>query len=140
MISVDRGSLRAQLLNEIAEEMSCLEGDTLNEYLSEVGFDPKELLVDFEASLKFLEASKGRRRFDAARVMLSSSLPKGKLLNFDVSRKRTVFAAVKERMAATGEMTVAARNQKIASEEDLDSFLEACVRLGIIDENGDLKD
>lgn len=140
MTSIDRSSLRAQLLNEITEEISCLEGDALNEYLSEVGFDPKALLVDFEVSLKFLEASKGRRRFDAARAVLSSSLPTAKLLNFDVSRKRTVFAAVKEKMAATGDMTVAARNQKIASEEDLDSFLEACIRLGVIDENGDLKD
>ena len=51
-----------------------------------------------------------------------------------------MFAAVRGRMESTGEMTLAARNKKIESEEDLDSFLEACVKLGVINENGDLKD
>jgi hypothetical protein len=36
-------------------------------------------------------------------------------------------------------MTIAARNQRIEAEEDLDSFLEACIKLGVIDENGNLK-
>jgi hypothetical protein len=36
-------------------------------------------------------------------------------------------------------MTIAARNQKIEDEADLDSFLEACVRLGLIDSEGNLK-
>lgn len=37
-------------------------------------------------------------------------------------------------------MTLAARNQKLDAEEDMDAFLEACIRLGIIDENGNLKE
>ncbi|WP_375786917.1 hypothetical protein ACE10Z_04860 [Bradyrhizobium sp. Pha-3] len=139
-MSIDRGSLRMQLLNEISDEMSGLEGGALDEYLSQMGFKPKELLVDFEASLRVLDATKGRRRFDMARAVLSSNSPSSNVLNLEASRKQSVFTAVKERMAATGEMTVAARNQRIASEEDLDSFLAACLRLGVIDENGDLKD
>lgn len=143
MKSADRGSsFRAQLLDEISEEIGRLEGEPLDEYLRDVGLDPKGLLVDFEMSLKLLATSHGRRRFDEARAMLaaSPSPSAGKLLDLDVARKRSVFAAVKERMDATGEMTVAARNRKITSEEDLDSFLQACVRLGVIDENGELKD
>ncbi|WP_315755847.1 hypothetical protein [Bradyrhizobium sp. SZCCHNRI2007] len=140
MMSIDRGSLRTQLLNEVSDEMSGLDGGALDEYLSQMGFEPKELLVDFEASLRVLDATKGRRRFDMARAVLSSNSPSSNVLNLEASRKQSVFTAVKERMAATGEMTVAARNQRIASEEDLDSFLAACLRLGIIDENGDLKD
>ncbi|WP_316206117.1 hypothetical protein [Bradyrhizobium sp. SZCCHNR3058] len=139
-MSIDRGSLRTQLLNEVSDEMSGLDGGALDEYLSQMGFEPKELLVDFEASLRVLDATKGRRRFDMARAVLSSNSPSSNVLNLEASRKQSVFTAVKERMAATGEMTVAARNQRIASEEDLDSFLAACLRLGIIDENGDLKD
>lgn len=37
-------------------------------------------------------------------------------------------------------MTIAARNRKIADENDLDVFLEACLRLGLIDSEGNLKD
>jgi len=38
----------------------------------------------------------------------------------------------------TNDMTIAARNQKIDDEGDLDSFLEACLRLGVIDSDGNL--
>jgi hypothetical protein len=37
-------------------------------------------------------------------------------------------------------MTIAARNRTIEDEKDLDVFLEACLRLGMIDSEGNLKD
>jgi hypothetical protein len=37
-------------------------------------------------------------------------------------------------------MTIAARNRRIESEDDLDSLLEAWLRLGVIDESGNLKE
>jgi hypothetical protein len=37
-------------------------------------------------------------------------------------------------------MTIAARNRTIEDENDLDVFLEACLRLGMIDSEGNLKD
>ncbi len=37
-------------------------------------------------------------------------------------------------------MTLAARNQKVEAEEYMDPVLEACIRLGIIDENGNRKE
>jgi hypothetical protein len=37
-------------------------------------------------------------------------------------------------------MTIAARNRRIESDDDLDSFLEACLQLGLIDESGKLKE
>src|SRR6185437_3351508 len=132
--------LRAQLLDEIIEEMHALEGEALDEFLSHSGFDPKILLADFDESVRLFEASAGRRLFEAAKVAVSSARRKTNILNLEASRKRSVFSAVKERMATTGEMTIAARNQRIDSDEDLDRFLEACLGLGIIDENGDLKD
>ena len=36
-------------------------------------------------------------------------------------------------------MTIAARNQKIEDEGDLDAFLKACLRLGLIDSEGNVK-
>jgi hypothetical protein len=140
MMVADRDPLRTQLLDEIIEEMHGMKGEALDEFLSRAGFDPSNLLADFDGSLRLMEAAAGRKKFDAARILLSSNRLKGNVLNLEASRKRSVFAAVKVRMESTGEMTLAARNKKIESEEDLDSFLEACVKLGVINENGDLKD
>jgi hypothetical protein len=140
MMAPDRDPLRAQLLDEIIEEMHGMKGEALDEFLSRAGLDPSGLLADFDGSLRLMEASAGRKKFDVARALLSSKRLKSNVLNLEASRKRSVFAAVKGRMETTGEMTLAARNKKIESEEDLDSFLEACVKLGVINENGDLKD
>jgi hypothetical protein len=140
MMGADRDPLRTQLLDEIIEEMHGMKGEALDEFLSRAGFDPSNLLADFDGSLRSMEAAAGRKKFDAARILLTSNRLKSNVLNLEASRKRNVFAAVKVRMESTGEMTLAARNKKIESEEDLDSFLEACVKLGVINENGDLKD
>ena len=139
-MSVDRGSLRAQLLNEITDEMHELEGKALDEVLSDAGFDPQALLADFEGSVRLFGASEGRRMFEAARTAIKSARAGSNALNLEATRKHSVFLAIKQRMATTGEMTIAARNQRMDSEEDLDRFLEACMGLGIIDENGNLKD
>jgi hypothetical protein len=61
------------------------------------------------------------------------------MTSWDIARKRQIFKAVQERSLQTKQMTIAARNQKIDAEEDLDSFLEACIRLGVIDQDGNLK-
>lgn len=140
MMGTDRDPLRTQLLDEIIEEMHGMKGEALDEFLSRAGFDPSDLLADFDGSLRLMEAATGRKQFEAARVLLSSNRLKSNVMNLEASRKRSVFAAVKVRMESTGEMTLAARNKKIESDEDLDSFLEACVKLGVINENGDLKD
>jgi hypothetical protein len=142
MMGTDRKlSLRAELLNEIVDDIRDLHGNELDEYLAEIGFDPADLLGSFESSLASYETKTKRARFDAARehVAISRGRPPATLLTFQLPRKREVFAAVTAHIKATGEMTIAARNQKIEAEEDLDSFLEACFRLGIIDENGNIK-
>lgn len=134
-------SLRAELVNEILDDIKGLHGSELDEYLAEIGFDPVDLLRSFESSLVSYETKEKRKRFDVARehVAISRDRPPATVLAFELSRKREVFAAVAAHIEATGEMTLAARNQKIEAEGDLDSFLDACFRLGIIDENGNLK-
>jgi hypothetical protein len=128
-------------VNEILDDIKDLQGSELDEYLAEIGFDPADLLGSFESSLASYETKAKRVRFDAARahVAISKGRPPATLLAFELPRKREVFAAVSAHIEATGEMTIAARNQKIEAEEDLDSFLDACFRLGMIDENGNIK-
>lgn len=140
MTGADRAPPRTKLLDEILEEIHGLEGKALEEFLAETGFDRETLLTSFARSLRSFEASAGRRQFEAARTKLSRDAPNRRSLNIEVSRKRSVYAAVKDHVAVTGAMMVAARNRKIDSSDDLDSFLEACLMLGLIDENGNLKD
>ena len=143
MNNTDRNSsLREELLNEILEDLRSLEGAALDKYLLELGFEPDDLLASFDSTFQDPEIAAKRRKFEAAKRKPSvlAGRPSATVLSFDPSRKREIFAAVKKHVAATGEMTVAARNQRIESEDDLDSFLDACFRLGVIDENGDLKE
>ena len=143
MMATDQdSSLREELLNEILEDLRSLEGAALDKYLLELGFEPGDLLASFDSAFQDPEIAAKRRKFEAARRKPSvlAGSPSATVLSFDPSRKRQIFASVKKHVDATGEMTVAARNQRIESEDDLDSFLEACFRLGVIDENGDLKE
>jgi hypothetical protein len=135
-------SLREELLDEIQQELLSLEGPALDEYLLALGLNPNDMLEGFEAVFQDPEIAAKRRKFLAARqrshepqVPLNASI-----LSFEPSRKRAIFDVVKKRVDAVGDMTIAARNRRIESDDDLDSFLEACLRLGIIDETGKLKE
>jgi hypothetical protein len=82
-----------------------------------------------------------RERFEEARrqVRQKGVTDFGKVLSFDLAKKKEIMAAISDHAAKSNEMTIAARNRKIDDEEDLDSFLEACLRLGLIDGEGNLK-
>jgi hypothetical protein len=80
-------------------------------------------------------AAKRKRR----RVRQKKTADSGKILSFDVARKKQIMTAVRDHADGTNEMTIAARNRKIENENDLDVFLEACLRLGVIDSDGNLK-
>jgi hypothetical protein len=132
---------RQQFLHEIWEEIGSLEGKELDEYLAGIGVAPDGLLQDYAKALNAACAAQGRERFAEARrqVRQKGDAEFGKIVSFDVAKKKEIMAAIGERAAKTNEMTIAARNRKIDDEGDLDGFLEACVRLGLIDREGNLK-
>jgi hypothetical protein len=133
--------LNQQLLDEIWEEIGSLEGKELDEYLASIGLAPDRLLQDFAEALNAACAARKRVRFEEAQRELrqKSSPDFGKIFSFDLAKKKAIMAAIRDHAARTKDMTIAARNQKIEDEGDLDSFLEACLRLGVIDEEGNLK-
>jgi hypothetical protein len=143
MMKTDReSSLREELLDEITENLRLLKGAELDAYLLELGLDPDDLLASFDVVFQDPEIAAKRRMFEAARrrSQASADAPSALILSFDPARKREIFATVKKRADATGDMTIAARNRRIESEDDLDSLLEAWLRLGVIDESGNLKE
>ncbi|MCA0200477.1 MAG: hypothetical protein LCH56_06510 [Proteobacteria bacterium] len=136
-----RMSLKQQVLQDIWAEMIYCEDQDLDGYLTGIGLDTAKLEAQYDASVQRAVAQERRVKFEAARkeVKTSAASPVFNVLLFDVSRKREVHATIKLRMANTGEMTLAARNQAIDAEQDLDNFLFMCFRLGVIDSDGNLK-
>ena len=132
---------KRQLLDEIWEEIGSLEGEELDEYLASLGLAPDDLLQDYAKALDAACAAPKSARFEEARLRVRQKVDGdfGKILSFDVAKKKEIMAAIRAHAARTNAMTIAARNQKIEDEGDLDGFLEACVRLGLIDSEGNLK-
>lgn len=142
-MSDDRSlDMRRQLIDEIWDEIASLKGKELDEYLASIGLSPEELLRDYSRAMDAAIAGPKRARFEEARrlVRQRKAADSGKILSFDLARKKQIMAAIRDRADRTNEMTIAARNRKIADENDLDVFLEACLRLGLIDSEGNLKD
>jgi hypothetical protein len=129
------------VFEDIWEELSSLEGEELDAFLINAGLNPNELLAGFERSLAGAMNASKRARFDEARKQLRMKKPvdASKILSFDLSKKRQIAATLKVHADKTKELTIAARNQKLDDEGDLDSFLEAFLRLGLIDSDGNLK-
>ena len=135
-------SLPKALLAEIADELFTLEGVELDNFLREIGEDPDLLAQHHAAALQTAISIQGRQRFEDARLRLKAgkSLNTEKLFSLDAARKRELLEAIRVRGEQTGDMTMAARNRTVASEADINSLLEACLRLGVIDEDGSFKD
>jgi hypothetical protein len=134
--------LKQQLIDEVWEEIASLKGKELDEYLASIGLRPEDLLRDYSSAMNAAIAAPKRARFEEARRLLRqrTAADSAKILSFDLARKKQIIAAIKDRADKTNEMTIAARNRTIEDENDLDVFLEACLRLGLIDSEGNLKD
>lgn len=134
-------SLADALLAEIADELSVLEGDALDAFLVEIGEDPDRLLAHSAAAKIAALAAQGQDRLRDARARVKARRAQNTttIVSFDIAKKRALLEAIRVRGEQTGDMTLAARNRTIESEEDLDSVLEAFLRLGIIDEQGEIK-
>ena len=141
MSSEDRLDPRRQMLDEIWEELDSLSGGELDAYLASLDLDTKGLLSDFAKAKKLGAAAPKRALFEEARrqVWQQSVPPSAKILAFDLERKKQIAAAIRKHADKTGEMTIAARNRTIEDENDVDTFLEACLLLGVIDDDGNLK-
>lgn len=134
-------SFNEQILDEIWDEISLLEGSELDELLREIGLEPDELLQQYVKSAEGAKTALRRARFEDAKLHVRDAKHPNisNVVSLGIARKQQILVAIKDRMSQSNDMTMAARNQKIDAEEDLDSFLEACVRLGVIDEDGNLK-
>lgn len=129
------------VFDDIWEELSSVEGDELDALLVSVGLNSSALLGDYERSLAGAMTALKRAHFDDARRQLRMKKPvdASKILSFNIAKKKQIAAALNAHADSTKELTIAARNQKLEAEGDLDSLLEAFLRLGLIDSDGNLK-
>ena len=142
-MSEDRSLLfKQQLLDDIWEEITSLKGKDLDEYLVSLGLSPDDLLQKYAKALHAACAAPKRARFEEARRRVNESRggDVSKIVSFDLAKKKEIMDSIKKHAATTNNMTIVARNQKIEDEGDLDSFLEACLRLGVIDADGNVQE
>ena len=134
--------LNTQLFDDIWEEISSLKGKELDDYLASIGLNPEDLLQHYSKAMNSAITAPMRYRFEEARrlVRQKKAIDSGKIVSLDLTRKKQIVATIRGHAERTGAMTIAARNRKIEDENDVDVFLEACLRLGIIDSDGNLKD
>ena len=137
-----RAPIREILLDEIIEEISSLDEMDLDSFLRELGEDPESNLEISKTVRERAIGDKKRSRLRAAQKELKAdeNLRAAAVVYLNLERKREIFDRIKQYGEASGEMTLAARNRVIESEQDLDSFLEACVRPGLISETGEISD
>lgn len=137
-----RVQLKAQMLDEAVEQIESLHGADLEKYLLDIGMNPDDLVQQYKNTLDRVLAADKRAKFEEAKRFIQSkdALQKRKpnVVTFDLDRKRKVMELIKAFTDRTSGMTVAARNRRIEAEEDLNTFLEASVALGIIDEEGNI--
>jgi hypothetical protein len=141
-MSRDRSSdPRKQLSEEIWEELLSLNGKGLDDYLTGIGLEPDELLRSYSSGVKSAAAAPKRARFEEARRLIRErqAPASANVLLFDMDRKKKIAASIRDLADRTNDMTVAARNRTIEDENDLDVFLHACLQLGVIDDEGNLK-
>ena len=81
-----------------------------------------DLLQDYAKALDAAIAAPKRARFEEARrqVRPKKAIDFGKILSFDLARKKQIMATIRDHAERTNEMTIAARNRKIEDEGDLD--------------------
>jgi len=142
-MSGDRNSdPRKQLGEDIWEELSSLSGKDLDDYLTSIGLVPNALIGAYSGGIRSAVAAPKRARFEEARRQIRQrQVPtSATILTFDIGRKKEIAACIRALADTTSHMTVAARNRKIENENDLDVFLDACLQLGVIDEEGNVKD
>jgi hypothetical protein len=137
-----RSDLRNELSDEVWEELTSLEGNELDEYLASLALDSDALLKSYSNALASARAAPKRAQFEEARriVRQNRSTEPNNIFSFDLPTKKKIMNSIREHADRTQQMTVAARNRKVENENDIDVFLEACLRLGIIDGDGHLKE
>jgi hypothetical protein len=141
MTDKPRISLEQQVLQDIWLEMNQVQGHDLDGYLTGLGLNPAALEGQYGESYQRALVELRRAQLEAARKEVKNPAPAQifNVLAFDIARKRQIHAVIKARMANTRQMTLAARNQSIEAEQDLDKFLFMCFRLEVIDADGNLK-
>lgn len=135
-------SFRETLIDEIIDEIDSLDTNELDAFLKDLGEDPAAVLEAGKAVRDgaIAGARLARLRNAQQELKASKTVNTAVLLAFEPDRKREIFERIRQQTEVSGEMTIAARNKRIESDKDLDSFLEACLRLGLIDEDGEIVD
>ena len=140
-MTTDRSlSLKEMLLQEAWADLEEQGPEAIDKFLCEAGIGPEIAVQHYTRSTEAALRAERRERFEQAKLAVNSAenFQPFKIVSFDLTTKQRILAKVRDSVANTSTMTIAARNRTISEESDIDAFLEACIRLGVIDSDGNL--
>ena len=140
MTNNSSASLKEILLMEAWSDLESQNTHDFEASIKSLGISADENLKLFEAAVEAAQAIIARQRYELAKVAVLANEKRHpiKLVSYDFLLKKEIFSRIQACAANTGVMTIAARNRTITAESDIDAFLEACIRLGLIDTEGNL--
>ena len=133
-------SLKEVFLQEAWGDLENQSAGDFENSVKSLGISIDDSLQLFTSAVDAAKVTIRRQRYEAAKMatrVLEKQHPI-KLVSYDMALKKEIFAQIQACAANTGIMTIAARNRTITGESDIDAFLEACLRLGLIDADGNL--
>jgi len=133
-------SLKEMLLEEAWSDLEEPGQEAIDKFLTDVGIAPDSVTDIFNENIDAATRAQRRQRYENAKqvVRATEKTQPFKIVSFDLSTKQKILARIQDCVTGTGAMTIAARNRTNMTENDMDSFLEACIRLGVIDDDGNL--
>ena len=98
--------------------------------------DIDEIVLCMKAVVQGSISEAGKRQMKAAKTNLATveSGIEGAIQNLSVDQKRQLLRTISDSQP----LTMAARNEKELEEDDLDAMLQVLLKLGVIDEEGNI--
>lgn len=131
-----------RLCNALADDIDVMSDKELMAELQEVGEDTDAIAKRMRKLISNTIAKVGRHKMEAARAGYEAEMyqtsHEGKILHWPVHRKRELIHRFAQNDDAFKQkLTLAARKEE-DTEEDVDSFIEDLIDLGVIDDEGNI--
>jgi len=125
--------LFALLEEEALAGLTATEADQ-QDYLAMLGQSKEELVTEVKADVQAAIESGGKKRLAASKAALTGNTLPDNVIEWPKDRKLELFAKVD----GIAQLTMAARNRKVYTDDEIDQQLEDLMDLGVIDEEGNI--
>lgn len=129
----DDEKLFALLEEEALAGLTATEAEQ-EEFLALIGKSKEELVSDAKSIVQAAVENGGKKRLTAAKTSLKGDTLPDNVVEWPKERKLELFKEVD----GIAELTMAARNRQVYTDDEIDQQLEDLIDLGVIDEKGNV--